>query len=187
MSSLMAIGMLVTLLLGYSSLFPAMEKRFQNSYQNIRLVVFDASIRKVNPSVLVIVDNDTIVRANSISEVNRDMMEMNLSQGIHKVSVSNLDGKYTTTQNFEIEHFGVHHRLKIKFISNPPIEEYIDSLSNRFWDMSSKRKALSGVERDTLYAAFRNLVAADVNQSEYQPGRAQFEIEFDEWFKCGIE
>ena len=91
---------------------------------NLYLGFDDRSEDKENPSIIVFLDNNEIIRLDSISHFKNKTVQLKLDSGLHSIKVKTLDGGLNLSDLFRINNPEISYRLCIMY--------YNDSLYKRF-------------------------------------------------------
>lgn len=173
------VGILVVLLLSYSSQFPEMQKRFEKTHTNVAVSFYDYSVQRLNPSAKLLVDGKLVYQTDSIHKSASDNFEFKLEEGEHIVEVSTLEGLYLTTDTIEITDYLSEKRLVFKFRYNPPIDEYIVAVTEFFYQRKLKEKDYTAEEKEQLLKGIRKAVELDISKdTNYRPTSPNFICEF---------
>lgn len=173
------VGILVVLLLSYSSQFHEMQKRFDKTYTNVAVSFFDHSIQRVDPSAKLLVDGKLVCQTDSIHKSVSDDFELQLKEGKHTIEVSTIDGLYQMTDTIEITDYLSKKRLVFTFNYNPPIDEYKAALTKFFYERRLKTNEYTEEEKKQLLKSVKEAVELDLSQEKnYRPTPPNFTCEF---------
>ena len=84
----------------------------------------DRSRKKENPSIVVFIDENEIIRLDSLSLYKNKTVQLKLDSGLHSINARTIDGRLKLNDSFRIKYPDVPYRLCIMF--------YSDSLHKRF-------------------------------------------------------
>ncbi len=185
---LLMTGLIVVILLAFSSLFPKMQENFDKNYENISITFFDHSANQENPSGKISVDGTIVYQIDSISKsLTRDIL-VNLKKGQHIIEISTIDDKYSLTDTIEVTAYPRPYRLRIQYNYNPSIEEYRKILIDYVYQKSLQDKNYTSDQKLELYKQVTEKINKEFeNDVDSIPGERSFSFTFKDITHYPIE
>ena len=169
---LLTAGLFTILFLLY---FTERLRNLEKPSKNVDLTIFDNSIEKENPSVLIKIDNREIYSLDSISKSITEDFLIFLSPGKHFLQVSTLDSLYPYTDSILIEN-KKSYQLWIKFKHNPSIEVYKNFIANNLYERKIKKGSYTSEQKTKLFQEIKSLIDNDFEkQNLFKPDSCHFE------------
>lgn len=164
------VGLLV-ILMWYALRFQYLEKK----PLNVDIAIFDNSIGKENPSIIIKIDDQEIYSLDSISKSIKDDFQFHLSPGKHSLKISAFSGLYPYADSILIKNNKTY-TLWVRFKYNPPIEEYGNIMVKELYERKINNASYTSEQKSKLLLRIKELIDKDLEeQSWYEPSNRYFE------------